>query len=233
MLSSLSTRSDLFFGVLRLVAVLQKTPRQVSAEKSCTSRSTPYRNRFTLYRHNMGFTMMLFFNPALFIYFFFFGGLMAQKEGPLYIQHADEIIHSFEKECVKEFKGFKLRSIGSGGGFAHDVEEIDVKFFAYEPATIEEARALEVTLTEKLLKKINEHEKIRPYLREYPFPSNRAEVSVSFHKRNGDYYTDGSVAYVSQIRNKIGYCAADPKTEKFIDLLEEPYEDALKLVQQK
>ncbi len=157
---------------------------------------------------------------------------MAEESKP-YLKYADEIIHTFEKECVKEFKEFKLRSIGSGGRMPNDVEEIGVNFSAYEPATIEEARALEVTLTEKLLKKINAHEKIRPYLREYPFPSNRTEVSVSFHKRNGDYYTDGSVAYVSHILNQISYCAADPKTQDFIDLLEEPYEDAVKLVHQK
>lgn len=177
--------------------------------------------------------MMLFFNPALFIYFFFFGGLTAQKDGPLHVKYADEIIHSFEKECVKEFKSFKLRSIGSGGGFAHDVEEVSVMFFSYVPATIEEARALEVTLTEKLLKKINENEKIRPYLREYPFPSSRARVSVSFHKRNGDYYTDGSVAYIFQARDNLFYYTADPKTKDQTVLFKEPYEDAVKLVHQK
>ena len=151
--------------------------------------------------------------------------------GEPYIKYADLIIQSFEKECAKEFKKYKLRSIGSGGGMAYDVEEIRVMFFAYRPATIEEARVLETSLTEKLLKKINENEKIRPYLREYPFKANRARVSVSFHKPNSSVYTDGSVAYVLQAKGQILYCAADPKTEDYYDLHEEPYEEALKLVQ--
>ena len=159
----------------------------------------------------------------------FAGGLMAEETKP-YLKYADQIIHAFEKECAKEFKKYKLRSVGSGGGMANDVEEIGVMFFAYRPATVEEARALEVDLTEKLLKKINENEKIRPYLREYPFKPNRARVSVSFHKPNSSVYTDGSVAYVLQVRGRIVYCAADPKTEDYYDLHEEPYEEALKLV---
>jgi hypothetical protein len=93
---------------------------------------------------------------------------------------------------------------------AYDVEEISVKFVAYRKATIEEARALEVAMTEKLLKKINENEKIRPYLREYPFKPNRAHVSISFRKHDYSPNTDGSVAHIFQARNLIFYSGADP-----------------------
>lgn len=151
---------------------------------------------------------------------------MAQENKP-YLKYADQIIREFEKESAKEFK---LVCSGNGGGMAHDVEEISVDFFAYRTATIEEARALEVAMTEKLLKKINENEKIRPFLREYPFKPERATVSVSFHKRDGSSYTDGSVAQVFQVKNRIFYSGAYPETEDYYDLLEEPYEDALKLV---
>ncbi len=161
----------------------------------------------------------------IFLCLFFLGGLVAEEPKP-YLEYADQIIRSFEKESVKEFK---LVSIGSGGGMAHDVEEVSIKFFAYRQATIEEARALEVAMTEKLLKKINENEKIRPYLREYPFSHSRARVSISFRKRDNSPNTDGSVAFVFQARGQVIYCGADPKTEDYYDLLKEPYEDALKL----
>ncbi|MFI5334751.1 MAG: hypothetical protein ACHQT8_06295, partial [Chlamydiales bacterium] len=167
----------------------------------------------------------LFRHTVLFL-LFFLGGLVAEESKP-YLKYADQIIHQFEKECVKEFK--VVRS-GSGGRMSRDVEQISVDFMAYRIATIEEARRLEVTLTEKLLKKINENEKIRPYLREFPFPYSRARVSVSFHKRDNSPNTDGSVAHVFQARNKIVYSGADPKTEDLYDLLEEPYEEALNLV---
>jgi hypothetical protein len=167
---------------------------------------------------------------VLFLIALFLTAHPVAEENKPYPKYADQIIRSFEKESVKEFKDFKLRSIGSGGGMAKDVEEIGVDFFAYRPATLDEARALEIVLTQKLVQKINENENIRPYLREYPFPVSRALVSVSFHKANGDYYTDGSVGYVFQVRNKIFYKGVEQGTEDHYSLHEEPYEEALKLV---
>ena len=156
---------------------------------------------------------------------------LASEGSPPYLKYVDQILRDFEKESVKEFKEFKLRATGDGGSMPKDVAELDVNFFSYKPSTIEQARALEIALTEKLLKKINEHEHIRPYLREYPFPSHRVCISVSFHKRDNSINTDGSVAHVFQVKKTIFYMAADPKTEDFYDLHKEPYEEALKLVQ--
>lgn len=150
------------------------------------------------------------------------------EENQLYLKYVDQIISAFEKECAKEYK---VTPSGSGGKMPKDIEEIAVDFRVYRTATIDEARALEVAMTEKLLKKINQDEKIRPYLREYPFTANRARVGISFHNKDQSFHTDGSVAYVSKIRNLIYYDAADPKTEDLYNLRKEPYEEALKLVQ--
>ena len=81
------------------------------------------------------------------------------------------------------------------------------------------------------MKKVNEHEKIRPYLREHPFKPNRTMISVAFQDENGRYYIDGSVAYVSLIKGKIFYDTAKSATEGLLEILEEPFEEAVKILQ--
>ena len=183
----------------------------------------------------------------------------AKEKGDEYLTYVHEIINSFSKDMQKEYG---LICVGSGGRMPHDVEEIDIMFYCYQYATIAEARQLFVTVTEKLVDKINQNEKIRPFLREYPFTSkpadriftwSRANISLSFCKKDGSHYLDGSVASVCQARDgKISYDAAELQKRKlpniigldgkievvgeeierevYIPLLEEPYEEAAKIV---
>jgi len=79
---------------------------------------------------------------------------------------------------------------------------------------------------------VNAHEKIRPFLRETPFPSYRTSVGISFYQRNHTPYIDGSVAYVSQVNGKIYYRAKNPDNPYvYKQIKNEPYEEALKIVQ--
>ncbi|MFI5334717.1 MAG: hypothetical protein ACHQT8_06120 [Chlamydiales bacterium] len=149
------------------------------------------------------------------------------EETKPYLKYVDQITKEFEHEIVDEFD---LVGIGSGGKMPHDVQEISVSFIAYRRATIEQARVLEVTAIEKLLKKINENEKIRPFLREHPFKADRVDVSIAFCKDDNSRYDDGSVAHVFQSRNRLMYTAQERATAKRVLLLEEPYEEALRLI---
>ena len=155
----------------------------------------------------------------------------AKKNGSaVYVKYANEIICSFAKEMKAEFN---LLCSGSGGKMPYDVEIIEVGFTAYRNATIEEARELEVKVTEKLREKINQHEKIRPFLREYPFPASRAKVKISFSKKDGSRPKEGFVALTFHAKDTIFYDTATNETEKLVSLAEEPYEEALKIVQKK
>lgn len=145
-----------------------------------------------------------------------------------YIVYAKAIMTPFIQKCEKEYQ---LDCIGTGGRFAYNVAGINIEFVAYQRGTIEEARTLEVKMIEALLAEINAHEKIRPFLAEYPFNAKDIHISTSFQKNDGTDYTDGSVVYVHQARGKLFYKAEDPKTGELTRLLEEPYEEALKIVQ--
>lgn len=175
----------------------------------------------------MGRCVKVFIACCLFI----LGGVMNANEKDTaedYEIYVNEIIKSFAKEMRQELG---LVCIGDGGRMPYDVEEIAVKFIAYRRATVEEARALEVFATERLLLLINNHEKIRPYLREYPFGANRTEVGIAFCKPDSSENNDGSVSYVSHIRDNLHYYGRDPKTDNSYDLLKEPYSAARKIAE--
>jgi hypothetical protein len=153
-----------------------------------------------------------------------------EHESPVYTQYVAEIIRSFSKQVEKDFD---LECIGSGGEMPHDVEEISVKFVASRRATVEEARELEVKLTEAFVQVINAHEKIKPSLRECPFPSSRAHVTISFRdsKKKRIPFSDNDVELVFQTRDRIFYQARNPDNPYLgKDIKDEPYEEALKIV---
>lgn len=177
----------------------------------------------------MVFIKEMFGKSFLFVIMFFWCTSFASAKEirlPEYLKYSGEATRTFSKEIEKELG---IYCCGSGGSMPDDVEEIEVECFAYQHATIEQARDLLIKATEKLRSTINSHLKLRPFLREYPFTVPRTKVAISFvKKRTNESYTDGSVAYVFQVRNRIYYHAEDAKTHNFIDLFDEPYEEALK-----
>ena len=169
---------------------------------------------------------------------------------PVYIEYLNEITVPFIKEIEREFN---LSCIGDGGSMPYDVQEIEVMFVAYRRGTVEEARKINILATEKLLKRINDHKKLRPHLGEYPFPPERINISLSFCGNHGSQYTDGSVVHVFSAHGKLFYNAAENQTrmsitrldgrtgevlspsmpetaERRVRLFEESYADAAKMV---
>jgi hypothetical protein len=113
-----------------------------------------------------------------------------------------------------------------GGGMPYDVEEILVVMQAYQQVTIGQAAELEVKATEKLKALVNAHEKIRPFLREYPFTTERARVRISFTDRSEEHYLGKQVAVVSQAHGQLIYRYYDHEKNQYFDLFKEPYETA-------
>ena len=106
-------------------------------------------------------------------------------------KYVHEIVREFEREVFKEFG---ISASGSGGSMPFDVETVSVQFRVIRRVGVEEARKLIVTLKEKLADKVNRHEKLRPYLREYPFSPLRADIFISFYQKDGGHYRD-AVSY--------------------------------------
>ena len=173
-----------------------------------------------------------------------------EKEPSPYTLYVNEIIKSFTKEMQRDFG---LNCMGSGGSMPYDVRSIDIMLSSYGRKNIEDARRLGVASVQRLIKTINAHEKIRPYLCQYPFTANNVSISISFYGHNNKYYLDGSVAGIGLLHGKVFYDKAEKKTisykamllpngdvlepagkrvvERLVDLMEESYEEALAIVE--
>jgi len=160
-------------------------------------------------------------------------GFKMQDSKPIksidYVVFVKEVTNSFIKQIEKEY-GF--RCCGSGGSMPFDIMSITIKLISHKIVTMDEARELEVNLIEKFLKIINSHEKIRPYLREYPFPASRADIMISFRNKNNRRQPEG-ISLIFQARNQIFYEVNDSKTDRLVNVGEESYDEALKIVQEK
>ncbi len=149
----------------------------------------------------------------------------------------DLLLASLSKELWKKY-GFVRRAIG--GKLANDIEEIGARFDIFRPASRDEARQLIVKATETLLQAINSNEKLKPYLKEDPFPSSRVKMRLRFTGGNFITFHNGSMESVSIDQNKLTYLQdvswkelnkGDEDLYETVVLATEPYEEALKLVE--
>lgn len=162
---------------------------------------------------------------CLFVFLFLIEVDMNAKENEVdYEVFVDEVIASSSKMINTELG---LTCIGTGGQMPRDVEGISMKFMCNQPNTIDEARKKELMITQVLLKNINSHEKLRAYLREFPFKSDRVQVSISFFDEDTGDYLNG-VAYASLVKGEIVYYRFDKEADDLIEIAIEPYEEALK-----
>jgi hypothetical protein len=179
----------------------------------------------------MGFMILENVKKIIFLILIFIVGEQmkaSEKDNDVpYIRYAKEIMNPFIQHCEKDYN---LDCIGTGGRFAKNVGGIEINFIAYRKGTIEEARTLEVNMIETLLAKVNDCEKIKPFLREYPFKSKDIDISVAFRENDNSRYIDGSVALTFLAKGNLFYCAENPKTGELVDILKEPYEEAIKIV---
>jgi hypothetical protein len=152
---------------------------------------------------------------------------VSMEKAPQHVVYVEQIIKAFTKEMERNVN---FHAIGDGGSMPSVVNSVYVQFQIFHRATIEEARLLEVFAVERLTEMINAHEKIRPYLCEFPFPSSRVEIGLTFCLPSGLSFADGTVASVMQTRGNIRYSFTDPDSGSLVSLLKEPYLEAKKTV---
>jgi len=141
--------------------------------------------------------------------------------------HIDDITKIVIKEMAENYN---FSCMGEGGRMAHDLEAVELYFVAYRKGTIEEARDIEVKMTQRLTELINQDKKLHPFFREYPFPMHRVGLSLSFLQADGSEYSDGSLTSVSHINGILRYKTNDPKTNKYVLIYQESFEEAKKII---
>ena len=148
-------------------------------------------------------------------------------KSPIHIQYAKELTNTLIPLIERDFD---LSCCGDGGAMADRISEVSLRFSTPRRATIQEARELEVRCIQRVLDAFNHCEKIRPYLAEYPFTAKNVDVMISFETNYGPY-SDETVYFLFQAKNKLYYYKHDPIKYDSAVLFEEPYPEALKIVQ--
>ena len=149
-----------------------------------------------------------------------------EEEYSLMSHSVHEIVDSLEKEMKEQFG---LVCIGSGGSMPYDIQSIRVDFVIHKQVSIEEARELEIRATERFVEIVNAHEVVRPYLRDYPWDHNRARIIISFHRENGNDYSQG-VRFILQAKDQLFYFGPKKSPNDIDHMKEEPYEEAKSIV---
>ena len=147
-----------------------------------------------------------------------------------YVAFADQAEKQFIREVKREY-GFRCG--GSGGSMPYDVEALSIDLIVYRSVTLEEARELGVKLIRKYVDIVNAHEKVRPYLREYPFKASRVNLSLSFYEKNNQPQLGGSIYHLFQARNTLFYDRYDAESESLVEVHQEPYDEAEEIVDEK
>jgi hypothetical protein len=148
------------------------------------------------------------------------------EEDKIMSQSVHQII---EKFCSEMYDAYGLMCSSVGAGMPYDVEAIIVNLVLNRQVSIHEARELEVRAIERLIEIVNNHEAIRPYLREYPWNARRSKVLLAFYQKNGKDYKDG-IETVFQACNELVYFGPHKSPQDIDPLKEETYEEAKKIV---
>jgi hypothetical protein len=151
---------------------------------------------------------------------------------PKYIRMSDKIV---SRHLNKMKQQYSLKCIGNGGGFMHSVNQIILSYNLNGPKSIEEIRTLLVITTEDLLKAYNEDEKIRPFLKNFPFTVSNISVDIVLVDQNGiSLKNEGLNKDIIwggfQLSGKVFYSIINEEKPSTQKIHSETYEEALKIV---
>ncbi len=144
-------------------------------------------------------------------------------------QYADKVMHSYSKKVKKEKD---LDAFGMGGELMSNVKSLYLKYVSDSKITLDEARPLLVECIEDLLKEVNNNEKIRPYLNDYPFTAKNLEFGILFLDKSGEFIAEGCLAGVTSLKGKVYYRIWNVNKNRLEEIYEEAYEEALRIVRE-
>lgn len=155
---------------------------------------------------------------------------------PPYYKFENQIIEQHRKETLKPM-GLNYSIIGGENDDGIKIVHLGVS--TNGPGSIEEGRRLIVFLVENLLWRYNTHQKIRPYLSNYPCTSNNIIYSIWYNGPDKGFWVlqdkqhpEKEIAHVKMYRGKIKY-SVNSTNAKIVPLRTvhtETYEEALKIV---
>jgi len=139
-----------------------------------------------------------------------------------------KLVNEIRKNVAQDIKmKLNLSPCGTGGQMMHQIEMLALAFNYYQPITIEEGRNLLITSIDIFVKAVNDDERIRPYLANYPFEPKNVQIRIFLRNPNGSNPGPGEFAVISSIDGILEYDVNDPKNPLFTTIHKESYQEAL------
>lgn len=168
------------------------------------------------------FSTILFWNQTIFC-------------EPQHVEAAIQLL-SFESQFIENKLNFKI--LGVGGSFIDQINKISLiveipeKFCPADPNCCVDPRMTIVVLLKHFIDQTNAIEKIKPFLKNYPFTAENFDYQVilpNFQKCSSKQ--DPKVVFVYNKGNRIVYCYRDAETKRLEPLYSEPFDEALEIIQ--
>lgn len=157
-----------------------------------------------------------------------------------YNMHADTYIPSKKELAANKLiietaetlaKRHNMFAVGEGGRMLFEIEILSLSFRVDRYLTKEEGRLIAVDCVEEFLKNINKDERIRPYLKNYPFTPKNVSILLFMFDEKGYGACHPNIGVVDASHEKIIYKTDERGKPGYKETYEESYQDALKLVQ--
>lgn len=154
-------------------------------------------------------------------------------ERPPSVRAVHALIGKIAKKLTEKYSDYKLRAtsdtIAMPGGI---VKCLGINFQIRGPLSKEEIRKVLIALAHDFNKIVNEDEGVRPYLKEYPFPIERVEISLFLRTSTNGDIDDPEIGIAGIINGEIDYMTQDhSKIPSFKTEIVETYAEALKALQ--
>ncbi|KIC73307.1 hypothetical protein DB42_CC00180 [Neochlamydia sp. EPS4] len=172
--------------------------------------------------------------PIFIILMFILSGcalsLLNSYEEPKQAKFVSEILDKASKKLRSKYD---MRTIGTGIGMPDGVVTmLALSFEKTGPLSREEGRRIIVDCVQEMLQIINTHERIRPYLKNYPFTPNDIKIAIFLKDPSGYNIYYPHFGALSSTKAQIDYMfTASENPNRYMKIEEEKFEEALEMVQ--
>ena len=169
----------------------------------------------------------------IFLFVFLIGCSMINYDSNGLSPEAKMLYSFIGREGKKIGKKYHMSQLGVGGGIDKGINLMCLDFSRKgENLTQPKARELIVSCVNDYLLTVNEDEKLRPYLANYPFKPENIDFTIYNKTLEGKNTFHPFISVIKAKDGEITYHTDDPENNNKIKTTEyENYEEALKIVQ--
>jgi hypothetical protein len=156
-------------------------------------------------------------------------------DGYEYSEQADLVHEILGKTSKKLEKKHRMKAMGTGIGMpAGIVEMLALSFEKTGPMSKDLAREVVIDCVQEMVNAVNTNERIKPYLKNYPFTAKNIEIAIFLIDKSGNEIYAPNIGVVSATNGEIEYRnTAAENPYRYKDIVIENFDEMLKKVNRK